>query len=83
MICNMWTVLFIRWANGTRVCICSFQFLPSLEVSPCITEANSGHNILELYLSKVVYLSENVHGGEFLSKNITEGILVRLHCSYK
>lgn len=65
MICNVWTVLFIRWANGAGVSCFPFLGLSSPEVLSFITEANSGHKILESCLSKIFYLSENEHGGEF------------------
>lgn len=58
----MTVLLFIRWVNGELEKLLSFYiyFLPSSYVSTFITEANNGHDILELCLRKIFCLGENV-----------------------
>lgn len=47
-------------------------------VSTFIIEDNNGHNILELYLRKTFYLSENVHCDKFCQSAKPVGILARM-----
>lgn len=63
MLCNMMTLLFIRWVNGELGKLFSFSVysLSFSYVSIFIIGANSDHDILELYLRKIFFPYENVH----------------------